>query len=64
MNRTQLGICKGKPSEIPGLASLAATSMDQLMLVLGAMRERTEFLWRELLQKWGLSVLKIWTYPK
>ena len=44
-------------------ASLSATSMDQLMLVLGAMRERTERQWRELLEKSGLGISKIWTYP-
>ena len=44
-------------------ASLPATSMDQLMLVLGAMRERTELQWRSLLQKSGFKVACIWTYP-
>lgn len=44
-------------------ASLAAASMDQLMLVLGAMRERTEVQWKDLLQKAGLRVVKIWSYP-
>jgi hypothetical protein len=44
-------------------ASLAATSMDQLMLVLGAMKERTEGQWREILGKAGYRVLTIWNYP-
>ncbi|KAF4614375.1 hypothetical protein G7Y89_g15363 [Cudoniella acicularis] len=44
-------------------ASLAATSMDQLMLVLGAMKERTEGQWREILGKAGYKVLNIWKYP-
>lgn len=44
-------------------ASLSATSMDQLVLVLGAMRERTESQWRDLLQQAGLRVVSVWTYP-
>ena len=44
-------------------ASLPATAMDQLMLVLGAMRERTEKQWRDLLGEAGLKVGRIYTYP-
>ena len=44
-------------------ASLSATSMDQLALVLGAMRERTELQWRDLLQRAGFRVVSLWTYP-
>ncbi|KAH8654647.1 putative O-methyltransferase [Tricladium varicosporioides] len=44
-------------------ATLAASSMDQLMLVLGAMKERTEEQWGEILAKAGYKVLNIWKYP-
>jgi hypothetical protein len=44
-------------------ASLSATSMDQLALVLGTMHERTELQWRDLLQRAGLRVVSLWTYP-
>jgi hypothetical protein len=44
-------------------ATLSSTSMDQLMLVLGAMKERTEKQWREILVAAGYKVLKIWNYP-
>jgi len=44
-------------------ASVAATSMDQLMLVLGAMQERTESQWKGLIQQSGLKFVNIWTYP-
>ena len=44
-------------------ASVAATSMDQLMLVLGAMQERTESQWKELIRRSGLKFVDIWTYP-
>ncbi|CAG8977285.1 hypothetical protein HYALB_00012977 [Hymenoscyphus albidus] len=43
-------------------ASLASTSMDQLMLILGAMKERTEEQWRALVGKAGLKVKAIWKY--
>lgn len=43
-------------------ASLASTSMDQLMLVLGAMKERTEGQWRELVEKSGLTIKSVWKY--
>lgn len=44
-------------------ASLSATSMDQLVLVLGARRVRTELQWRDLLERVRLRVLSFWTYP-
>lgn len=40
-------------------AEWPVTSMDHLMLVLGAMRERTEAEWRGILKRAGLKVLKI-----
>jgi hypothetical protein len=33
------------------------------MLVLGAMKERTEKQWREILVEAGYRVLKFWSYP-
>jgi len=44
-------------------ASLQATSMDQLVFVLGAMRERIEMEWRSILELTGLRVSGIWKYP-
>ena len=44
-------------------ATLSSTSMDQLMLVLGAMKERTEKEWTNILIEAGYSVLKIWSCP-
>lgn len=38
------------------------TSMDILMLVLGAMQERTEAQWESLLQRAGFRILKIYSY--
>ena len=40
------------------------TSMDALMMVLGAVKERTERDWREILTKSGLAVLKVWRYEE
>jgi len=43
--------------------TLAATSMDMMMLAHLNVRERTESEWRKLLAKGGLQVIKIYTYP-
>lgn len=43
--------------------TLAATSMDMMMLAHFAVRERTEANWREILEKAGLKVVKIYSYP-
>lgn len=43
-------------------AAWPITSMDHLMLVLGAMRERTEEEWRDLLSTAGFRVLKIYSF--
>ncbi|KAH8428364.1 uncharacterized protein LDX57_006065 [Aspergillus melleus] len=43
--------------------TLAATSMDLMMLAHFAVRERTEADWRAILEKAGLRVVKIYTYP-
>ena len=45
-------------------ASWSARSMDWLMLALGAVRERTEKDWRELLEGAGMKITKIWTYEQ
>ncbi len=45
-------------------ASWSITSMDWLMLALGAVRERTEKDWHKLLARVGLKVTKIWTYEQ
>ena len=45
-------------------AEWSITSMDWLMLVLGAVRERTEAHWRKLLSEAGLKVTKIYTYEQ
>ncbi|KAF2231304.1 putative O-methyltransferase [Viridothelium virens] len=37
------------------------TAMDQLMLVLGAMKERTEMQWNDILEKAGFKVTGIWS---
>lgn len=48
---------------VPGQnASWPVTSMDHLMLVLGAMRERTEAEWREILRRAGFQVSKIYSF--
>lgn len=44
-------------------ASLAATSMDQLVFVLGAMKERTEKEWRGMFEMAGFNLVGIWRYP-
>lgn len=43
-------------------AAWPITSMDWLMMALGAVKERTEKQWRGLLQQAGLKVTGIWTY--
>ena len=42
-------------------ASWSVTSMDWLMLALGAVKERTEQDWRNLIDQAGLKVTGIWT---
>ncbi|KAI1633661.1 putative O-methyltransferase [Biscogniauxia mediterranea] len=43
-------------------ATWPITSMDQLVFVLGAMRERTEGHWQDLLKKAGFKIVKIYSY--
>jgi hypothetical protein len=43
--------------------TIAATSMDMMMLAHLAVRERTEMEWKVILRKAGLRVLKIYNYP-
>jgi hypothetical protein len=43
--------------------TLAATSMDMMMLAHFAVRERTEADWRAILEKAGLKIINIYTYP-
>lgn len=43
--------------------TLAATSMDMMMLAHFAVRERTETEWRAIIEKAGLRVVQIYTYP-
>lgn len=43
-------------------ATWPITSMDQLVFVLGAMRERTEEHWQDLLKKAGFKIVKIYSY--
>ena len=45
-------------------ATWSVTSMDWLMLALGAVRERTESDWRDLLESVGLKTVKIWTWEQ
>ncbi|KAM0801004.1 S-adenosyl-L-methionine-dependent methyltransferase [Usnea florida] len=45
-------------------AAWPMTSMDWLMMALGAVKERTEKQWRELLQQAGLKLTGIWTYEQ
>lgn len=45
-------------------AAWPITSMDWLMMALGAVKERTERQWRGLLQQAGLEVKGIWTYEQ
>ena len=48
---------------VPDLgASWSVTSMDWVMMALGATRERTEKQWRALLETAGLQIVHIWTY--
>ncbi|KAJ5161069.1 hydroxyindole O-methyltransferase [Penicillium capsulatum] len=43
--------------------TLAATSMDMMMLAHFAVRERTEAEWKDILQQAGLKIVNIHTYP-
>ncbi|QDS74400.1 hypothetical protein FKW77_005672 [Venturia effusa] len=43
--------------------TLAATSMDMMMLAHLGVRERTEGDWRAIIEKAGLKFLKVYTYP-
>lgn len=45
-------------------ATWSITSMDWLMMALGAVKERTEKQWRTLLGEAGLKVVRIWTYDQ
>lgn len=45
-------------------AAWSITSMDWLMMVLGAVRERTEKQWKKLLGEAGLRVTGIWMYEQ
>ncbi|MCJ1432413.1 hypothetical protein MMC27_001769 [Xylographa pallens] len=45
-------------------AAWSVTSMDWVMLALGAVRERTESDWRELLKSAGMKIVKIWTWEQ
>lgn len=45
-------------------ATWSITSMDWLTMALGAVRERTEKQWRDLLGQAGLKVTGIWTYDQ
>lgn len=45
-------------------ASWSITSMDWLMMALGAVRERTEKQWHDLLASGGLRIVKVWTYEQ
>ena len=48
---------------VPDLgASWPVTSMDWVMMALGAVKERTEKEWRALLGQAGLRIVQIWTY--
>ena len=50
---------------VPDLGSAwSVTSMDWLMMALGAVKERTEKQWRALLQEAGFLVVHIWTYEQ
>lgn len=42
-------------------ASWSITSMDWLMLALGAVKERTEKNWRDMVEEAGLKITGIWT---
>ena len=45
-------------------AAWPITSMDWVMMALGAVKERTEKQWRGLLQQAGFKVTGIWTYEQ
>ena len=45
-------------------AAWSITSMDWLMMALGAVKERTEKQWKALLGQAGLSISRIWTYEQ
>lgn len=43
--------------------TLAATSMDMMMLAHLGVRERTEAYWREIIEKAGLTFIRVYNYP-
>ena len=43
--------------------TLAATSMDMMMLAHLGVRERTEAEWKAIVEKAGLKFLNVYTYP-
>ena len=45
-------------------AAWSITSMDWLMMALGAVKERTERQWRGLLGQAGLTITGIWTFEQ
>lgn len=45
-------------------ATWSITSLDWLVMALGAVQERTEKQWRTLLERAGLTVVGIWTYDQ
>jgi len=50
---------------VPNFGAMSSiTSMDWLMMTLGAVKERTEKQWRTLLEEAGLKVVGIWTYEQ
>ena len=50
---------------VPDFGAMSSiTSMDWLMMALGAVKERTEKQWRTLLGEAGLKVVGIWTYEQ
>jgi hypothetical protein len=50
---------------VPDFGAMSSiTSMDWLMMALGAVKERTETQWRTLLGEAGLKVVGIWTYEQ
>lgn len=52
-------------SVVPDVGAIwSITSMDWLMMALGAVKERIEKQWRTLLERAGLTVVGIWTYDQ
>lgn len=49
-------VCEENPT-------IAPTSMDMMMLAHLSVREQTEAEWRAILVKFGLKIVKIYTYP-